>query len=102
MAIEFRLERYASPIGTILIVTDQDDFTRGIDFADHEARLNQLLRQQYGTYTMSERSGNGATAHALDRYFAGDLDALASVQVKMAGTAFQRDVWDALRTIPAG
>jgi O-6-methylguanine DNA methyltransferase len=102
MSIKFQLERFASPIGTILILTDADDVVRGIDFADYEARLHQLLRQQYGTYTVADRSGPGATSRALAAYFAGDLDALAAVPVKTAGTAFQRDVWDALRTIPAG
>jgi methylated-DNA-[protein]-cysteine S-methyltransferase len=102
MAIKFRLERYASPIGTILIMTDDDDAVRGIDFADHETRLHQLLRLQYGTYTVADHSGGGATAGALTAYFAGDLDALAAVPIKIAGTAFQRDVWNALRTIPAG
>jgi methylated-DNA-[protein]-cysteine S-methyltransferase len=102
MSVKFLLERFASPIGTILILTDADDVVRGIDFADYEARLRQLLRQQYGVYTVSDRSGPGATGRALAAYFAGDLDALAAVPVKTAGTAFQRDVWDALRTIPAG
>jgi len=75
---------------------------RGIDFADYEARLHQLLRQQYGACSFADRAGEGATTRALAAYFAGDLDALASVPVKTAGTAFQRDVWDALRGIPPG
>ena len=100
--VKFLPERFASPIGTILILTDADGAVRGIDFADHEPRLHQLLRQQYGLYTVAEQSGPGAASRALAAYFAGDLAALAAVPVKTAGTAFQRDVWDALRTIPAG
>lgn len=102
MAIKFRLERYLSPIGAILIVADEDDVVRGIDFADYEARLHQLLRIYYGTFTIANHSGQSAAARALDAYFAGDFDALADVPVGLEGTPFQRDVWHALRTIPAG
>ncbi len=42
------------------------------------------------------------TARAeLDAYFAGDLRAF-TVALDLAGTAFQRDVWALLRTIPYG
>jgi methylated-DNA-[protein]-cysteine S-methyltransferase len=39
---------------------------------------------------------------ALRAYFDGTMDALDDVPVATGGTAFQRDVWNALRTIPAG
>ena len=38
----------------------------------------------------------------LERYFAGDLGALASVRVDPGGTVFQRRVWSALRQLPPG
>jgi methylated-DNA-[protein]-cysteine S-methyltransferase len=46
-----------------------------------------------------DRSGLTARLRA---YFDGDLDALADVDVDLRGTAFQRDVWTALRAIPPG
>jgi O-6-methylguanine DNA methyltransferase len=39
---------------------------------------------------------------AIAAYFAGDLTALDRVPVKTNGTTFQKDVWSALRSIPAG
>lgn len=39
---------------------------------------------------------------ALRAYFEGDLAAIDAIPVAPAGTAFQREVWAALRTIPAG
>ena len=39
---------------------------------------------------------------ALKGYFAGDLDGLKTIKWRVAGTPFQRKVWTALRTIPAG
>jgi methylated-DNA-[protein]-cysteine S-methyltransferase len=38
----------------------------------------------------------------LEAYFNGKIDALAEVKTATGGTAFQREVWKALRTIPAG
>ena len=39
---------------------------------------------------------------AFDRYFKGDLNALAGLRIVMNGTAFQQRVWQALREIPPG
>lgn len=42
-------------------------------------------------------------AGALQRYFAGDVRALDNIPLDVvSGTPFQRQVWDALRTIPYG
>jgi methylated-DNA-[protein]-cysteine S-methyltransferase len=102
MASKFRLERFPSPIGAMLIVTDDDDATRAVDFEDHLPRLHQLLRIHYGTYELANASARGAAVQALRRFFDGDLDAIDDVAVRTEGTAFQRDVWRALREIPAG
>lgn len=102
MPTKFQLEQCASPIGEMLIVTDGDDVVRAIDFADHEARLLQLLRIQYGDCALADRSEHSMAIPALAAWFDGDLDALDEVPIKTEGTAFQRDVWTALRVIPAG
>jgi len=39
---------------------------------------------------------------ALERYFAGSAEAFNELTLAADGTAFQRSVWEALRTIPAG
>jgi methylated-DNA-[protein]-cysteine S-methyltransferase len=47
-----------------------------------------------------EPSGIAARVRA---YFAGDLDAIDDIPVRFErGTPFQREVWEALRTIPLG
>ena len=43
-----------------------------------------------------------AVARILQRYFAGELAALDEVAVELNGTPFQKNVWQALRRIPAG
>jgi len=39
---------------------------------------------------------------ALSAYFKGDLEALKAIEWRIAGTAFQQKVWNALPEIPAG
>jgi methylated-DNA-[protein]-cysteine S-methyltransferase len=102
MSLRFRLERRASPIGTMLLVSDEDDFVRAIDFDEYEQRMHQLLRLQYGSYTLSDGRAPATVTRAFAAYFDGDLDALANVPVRTGGTPFQREVWAALRNIPAG
>jgi methylated-DNA-[protein]-cysteine S-methyltransferase len=100
------IDRIASPIGTMVVVHDPKGRLRALDFEDHEASLRRLLRLHYGTeghdYILTDRAAPEAIRGPLRRYFAGDLGALDGIQVATAGTAFQRDVWDALRRIPSG
>ena len=48
-----------------------------------------------------QRDSHGI-ADLLAAYFDGDVDVLEKIDVRAEGTPFQRKVWDALRTIPAG
>jgi len=96
------LDTYGSPLGDILLVSDSDGALRALDFADYEQRLRRLLRLHYGAYQLDPAPAPPALINALDAYFAGDLDALAKVRVATGGTPFQREVWAALRRIPAG
>src|SRR5262249_9271416 len=53
-------------------------------------------------YTLEEGKVPVAVKRALEDYFNGDIGALLEVKTATAGTPFQREVWKALRTIPAG
>jgi methylated-DNA-[protein]-cysteine S-methyltransferase len=94
-------DRLASPIGTILLVSDGEAL-RALDFEDCEARMHVLLRRQYGDFGLSEgRAADGARLHLRD-YFEGDLAAPERIAVRTEGSTFQRGVWAALREIPPG
>ncbi|HEY8384048.1 MAG TPA: methylated-DNA--[protein]-cysteine S-methyltransferase [Microvirga sp.] len=95
------LDRFASPIGTILLVSDGQAL-RALDFHDHEERLHRLLERQYGAVTLTRGPVPQAMTGALAAYFAGDLEATGAIAVETGGTPFQRRVWAALRSIPAG
>jgi methylated-DNA-[protein]-cysteine S-methyltransferase len=96
------VDRVASPLGTMLLVWDDEGTLRALDFEDHEARCRSLLRRHYGDDAPAPARVPPVIADALDRFFGGDLDAIAAAAVATNGTPFQRRVWTALRAIPAG
>lgn len=98
----FALERLATKIGTMLVVTDAEGRLRALDWSDHEPRMRELLGRQVGTVELTERTEPSGARRALERYLAGDLHALDGLQVVHGGTPFQRRVWHALRAIPVG
>ena len=93
---------FAAPVGDILLVHDEADVLRALDFTDHAPRMHHLLRLHYGAIVLTPRPAPGATTERLTSYFAGDLPALDGVVIATGGTPFQREVWAALRRIPAG
>ena len=100
----FRLEKLDTPTGEMLVVTDDAGKLRAADWETHVERFQRLLARHYGKdVVLAERAGPPSrAAKALTAYFAGDLTAIDAIETTTAGTAFQRDVWAALRTIPKG
>jgi methylated-DNA-[protein]-cysteine S-methyltransferase len=99
--VRLMLDRVASPIGEILLVTD-GAVLRALDFADHEARMRRLVRLYCGAVELGAGPAPGAIRDALAAYFTGEATALDRIPVETGGSAFQRLVWQALRAIPAG
>jgi methylated-DNA-[protein]-cysteine S-methyltransferase len=98
----FSIDRLETPIGPALLVTDGEGLLRAFDWEDHAERIRELLRLQYGAVELKEVPAPKAIRSALTDYFGGDLDALKTIQWRIAGTPFQQKVWNALPKIPAG
>jgi O-6-methylguanine DNA methyltransferase len=96
------LEHRASPICPLMIVTDDDGILRALEFGDEEERLRRHLRGHYGDYQLEEGAAPKKVTRAVDAYFKGDLEQINELPTATNGTEFQREVWKALRTIPAG
>lgn len=96
------LSRLDSPLGAMLLVADAGQAVRALEFADHQARLHRGLREHYGEVELAEAPAPAEIADALARYFGGELEALNSLRTATAGSQLQRQVWAALRRIPAG
>jgi len=98
----FRLDRVPSPIGEILLVTDEAGFVRALDFHDYVPRMTRLLRLHYGSEPLTDGAAPVDVRQALTAYFDGSLDALNAIPWATGGTAFQNGVWRALMDLPAG
>jgi methylated-DNA-[protein]-cysteine S-methyltransferase len=98
----FHLDRLETPIGTALLVTDDQGFLRALDWSDYEPRLHRLLNRHYGEVVLENASAPESITRALKGYFSGDLDQVKAIEWRTGGTPFQRNVWTALQTIPAG
>ena len=97
------LDRVATPVGEVLLVTDGEGAVRALDFADYEARMLRLLRRHCGADpVLAEGRAPEGVRRAVEAYFSGELRALDGVAVKTGGTTFQKAVWAALRAVPAG
>lgn len=96
------LDRLATPVGEVLLITGPEGAVRALDFAGYEERMHRLLaRHSPGASLVTGRAPEGVRAAVL-AYFAGELTALDGLPVKTGGTDFQKAVWAALRAIPAG
>ncbi len=96
-----QIDHIASPVGTIFIVTD-GVYLCALDFEEYEQRMRTLLQHRYGEFSLTETSNPQGISDRLRAYFQGDHACLSSIPVLTGGTAFQQEVWLALRTIPPG
>jgi methylated-DNA-[protein]-cysteine S-methyltransferase len=100
----FTVDRLSTPIGFMLIAVDGEARLRALDWSDYETRMHRLLRLHYGAGGVELIVGKApdAVREPLERYLAGDISAIDAIPVQTRGTPFQREVWAALRNIPAG
>ena len=100
----FTTELLPTPVGMMLVVAEQDGNLRALDWEDFEERMLRLFRQHYAGKIVRLARGRVARSirDALWAYLGGDLAAIDRIAVKTGGAEFQRQVWTALRDIPAG
>jgi len=103
-SLNFFIDRLATPIGELVIVADDKDALRTVDWTDHEKRMRLLLDRYYGKgrYTLTPKRDPGGLTGAMRRYFKGEVGILKTLPVATTGTTFQNAVWKALRKITDG
>jgi methylated-DNA-[protein]-cysteine S-methyltransferase len=101
--LEFFSDSLATPIGQLIFICDKDGALRMLDWSDHEARALRLLDIHYGKggYTRTNKRDPFGLTTRLAAYFAGKVHAIDDIPTATASTGFQREVWRALRAIPA-
>ena len=95
------VDRVASPPGPIVLVAHATALV-AVDFGEPEDRIWRQLRARFGAIEPEAADDPLGAGTALRAYLAGRLDALDRLPVEAGGSGFQREVWAALRTIPAG
>ncbi|HEU5023151.1 MAG TPA: methylated-DNA--[protein]-cysteine S-methyltransferase [Bryobacteraceae bacterium] len=98
------LDRMDTPIGEMLLVTDAAGSVRALDWNDYESRMTSLLDRHYGKgrYILAAARDTHALRNILQRYFAGEVNAIDQIRTETTGTDFQKSVWNELRNIPVG
>ena len=96
------LDRLATPIGTALLVTDEQGFLRAFNWTDYETAMLAWIGRHYPKAKLVEGRAPAAVRGSFEAYFLGEATALDTVPWKASGTAFQLKVWETLCTIPAG
>ncbi|HEY3939661.1 MAG TPA: methylated-DNA--[protein]-cysteine S-methyltransferase [Bryobacteraceae bacterium] len=98
------IDRIDTPIGELLLVADDAGKLRAIDWTEYESRMLRLLRLHYRKdgFSLEPSYNPHGLRDAINRYFAGDVEAIDDISVQTAGTPFQRSVWKELRKIPSG
>ncbi|KGD94145.1 cysteine methyltransferase [Achromobacter sp. RTa] len=88
----------------MLILSDDRQRLRAVDWQDFEARMHRLLRTQYRKQDIELRDASQASPArlALEAYFEGAVHEIDTLEVATGGTDFQRQVWRALRGIAGG
>jgi methylated-DNA-[protein]-cysteine S-methyltransferase len=107
--LEFFSDSLATPIGQLIYICDSESMSdsqgalRMVDWSDHEARALRLLDIHYGKggYIVAKQRDPFLLTTRFAAYFAGDIHAIDDIPTATAGTAFQREVWRALRAVPA-
>ena len=102
--LTFLTDIIASPLGEMIIVTDEQGALRALEWTDLSDRMTRLLGRQYKGRGVNLQAGKApdCVRTALEAYFAGQLAALDHLVTVSGGTEFQRTVWTALCTIPVG
>ena len=90
-----------SPLGALLLAAE-DGALVALSFAESAATVRPWLERHLGPSNFIPSSNPAGAARALERYWAGHLDALSLVPVRLRGTGFQVRVWETLRRIPSG
>jgi len=94
-------DEFKSPIGQILFASDGQSVC-ALDFEQYRERMKRLLARRFERLVLRRDSDPLDLKQRLARYFDGDVFALDDVAVNAGGSPFQRQVWEALRRIPAG
>lgn len=87
------IDTLETPVGPFTVAVDERGRLHAAYFSDRPLHLDEAVKAK----------NPGGVTRALEAYFEGELAALGALEVAFArGTAFQLEVWRALREVPCG
>ncbi|HFZ8993358.1 TPA: methylated-DNA--[protein]-cysteine S-methyltransferase [Citrobacter freundii] len=97
-------DKIATPLGPLWVICDEQYQLRAVEWEEYSDRMEQLLNLHYRAqgYQRTGVKNPGGLSDMLNDYFAGNLSIIDTLPTATAGTPFQREVWQVLRTIPCG
>ena len=90
-----------SAVGLIVIAA-LDERLVSLDFGHCRGPMLAGLAARYGPARLKPARDPFGVSGRISAYLAGDLGAVDDILVEPGGTPFQREVWMALRRVPAG
>jgi len=99
--MELFIDKIDSAIGILILVSDGESLC-ALDYAGYEPRMLKFLHARYGHVRWKDTRDPLGFSSRMRAYLAGDLGCVNSIPANPGGTAFQQQVWSALRAIPAG
>ncbi|MCS2171269.1 methylated-DNA--[protein]-cysteine S-methyltransferase [Scandinavium sp. TWS1a] len=97
-------DKITTPLGALWILCDEQFNLRAVEWDEHSDRMGYLLDLHYHAegYERVASSNPNGLSKKMQTYFEGDLSVIDDLPSATAGTPFQREVWQALRSIPCG
>ena len=92
---------FESPLGPLTIFAGSG-LLMGVEFGDNRADFEALPPRLRRSDRIQPHPDPAGAVSALRAYFAGNLQAVDTLDVDPMGTPFQLRVWTALRSVPAG
>ncbi|MGJ8685961.1 MAG: methylated-DNA--[protein]-cysteine S-methyltransferase [Spongiibacteraceae bacterium] len=94
-------QRLATPTGELLWL-EQGDTVYAMGFTDLWPHFARYKSKHLAEFEITEEQHDCTVREKLNDYFQGQVNALDDISVHTFGSEFQCQVWQALRTIPAG
>jgi AraC family transcriptional regulator of adaptative response/methylated-DNA-[protein]-cysteine methyltransferase len=90
-----------SPLGALLLARTDRGLCR-VAFGENEAEVEKLLRSEFPTAELEKASPESDARLRAAATALGERSGAERIPLDIRATAFQRQVWQALRTIPSG
>ena len=99
--MDLLVDEISCALGTIVIAA-RDGRLSSVDYGECRDRMMASLVARHGAVDLHPVPDPFGLSGSIRAYLAGDLGVIDDILVDTGGTPFQRQVWSALRRIPAG